>query len=225
MAPQPPTASSPNRSFEAAINQATNALRSLIYQQDSAPNSLPASGGYTNEIAATNDIDQLNGTTLNNVTVNGVSGLTAAEIPTDIVAANYLPLSGGVVTGDLDVTGTLQVPTLDASSTIFGGFIATNATTTNLVATNATSTNLYAASAVIPSLTATNATTSALAVTGTGYFAGNVGVGTTSPFTNFAVAGSGYFGNSLTVIGTTSVSNLVSQVANGCYTRIRRMTQ
>jgi hypothetical protein len=78
----------------AQLQQATNALRSVIYQNESAPNSLPASGGYTNNIAMSNDIDQLTGTTLNNVSVNGISGLTAAEIPTDIVAANYLPLAG-----------------------------------------------------------------------------------------------------------------------------------
>jgi hypothetical protein len=90
--------------LQAAINQASNSLRSLIYQQDSAPNSLPASGGYTNNIALSSDIDQLNGTALNNVTVNGVSGLTAANIPTNIVAANYLPLSGGTVAGGFSVS-------------------------------------------------------------------------------------------------------------------------
>jgi hypothetical protein len=35
----------------AQLQQATNALRSVIYQNESAPNSLPASGGYTNDIA------------------------------------------------------------------------------------------------------------------------------------------------------------------------------
>jgi hypothetical protein len=44
--------------------------------------------------AAANAIDQLSGTILNNVTVNGLSGLTAAEIPTGITASNYL-LAGG----------------------------------------------------------------------------------------------------------------------------------
>jgi hypothetical protein len=85
----------------AQLQQVANVLRSVIYQNDSAPNSLPASGGYTNDIAMSNDIDQLTGTTLNNVTVNGISGLTAAEIPANIVAANYLPLAGGTLTGAL----------------------------------------------------------------------------------------------------------------------------
>jgi hypothetical protein len=62
------------------------------------PNSLPATGGYTNNIALSHRIDQLSGTELSNITVSGVSGLTAADIPTDITASNYLPLAGGALT-------------------------------------------------------------------------------------------------------------------------------
>src|SRR5208282_2847453 len=135
----------------AQIEQAANALRSLIYQNDSAPNSLPASGGYTNEIALSNNIDNLSGSsngplTISDATLNNISGLTAAEIPTDIVAANYLPLSGGTL------TGSLSVPTLSASTTSYTNFFATNATTTNL----------YATASVIPSLITTNATSTTL---------------------------------------------------------------
>lgn len=36
------------------------------------------------------------------LTVNGVSGLTDADIPNNLTASNYLPLSGGTLTGDLD---------------------------------------------------------------------------------------------------------------------------
>jgi hypothetical protein len=136
----------------AQIQQATNALRSYIYENGSTPNTLRASGGFTNNIALTNDIDQLSGTTLNNVTVNGVSGLTAADIPTNITAASYLPLAGGTLTGDFTVTGNFNVngaqtlsgaitiPYLSATSTIFDStFIrltATNATTTNATSTS-----------------------------------------------------------------------------------------
>ncbi|MBI5045915.1 MAG: hypothetical protein HZC14_02865, partial [Candidatus Niyogibacteria bacterium] len=50
-------------------------------------------------IALTNKIDQLTGTKLYNVTVSGMSGLTDADIPNDLTASNYLPLTGGTLTG------------------------------------------------------------------------------------------------------------------------------
>jgi hypothetical protein len=68
-----------------------------------------SSGGYTNNIAIASRIDHLTGTKLNSITVNGVSGLTAADIPTNIIASNYLPLAGGTLTGDLTLTGNLTV--------------------------------------------------------------------------------------------------------------------
>jgi len=135
------------------LAQTSNALRSLIDQNEGEPNSLPATGGYTNEIAASQNIDQLTGTNLTNITVNGVSGLTAADIPADIIAANYLPLTGGTL------TGTLNVPMINASST------------------------------TLNSLTATDATTTDIDVIGTGYFDGNVGIGAISPLYALDVAG------------------------------------
>jgi len=105
----------------AQLQEATNSLRSLLYQNESAPNSLPASGGYTNEIALTSDIDQLNGTALNNVIVNGVSGLTASEIPN--LSGDYLSLNGGSLSGSFAVTGTT---TLASSVTTIGGNLITN---------------------------------------------------------------------------------------------------
>ena len=73
----------------------------LIYATNSVPNSLPATGGYTNEIAVSEDIDQLAGTTLSNVIVHGVSGLTVPDIP----ALDYLPTTGGTVSGNVVVNG------------------------------------------------------------------------------------------------------------------------
>jgi hypothetical protein len=92
----------------AQIEQAANALRSLIYQNESAPGSLPATGGYTNEIALSNDIDNLSGSskrplTISDATLNNVSGLTAAEIPD--LSGTYLPLTGGTISGPLTVPG------------------------------------------------------------------------------------------------------------------------
>jgi hypothetical protein len=63
-----------------------------------APASTFASGGVWNAVALTNRIDQLSGTSLSDITVDGVSGLTDADIPDSITASNYLPLSGGSLT-------------------------------------------------------------------------------------------------------------------------------
>ena len=81
----------------AQLAEAVNALRSLIYQNESAPNSVYATGGYTNEIALSNDIDNLSGSsngplTISDATFNNVSGLTAAEIP----PLNYFPASSTI---------------------------------------------------------------------------------------------------------------------------------
>jgi hypothetical protein len=89
------------------LAQLQGLLRTLVYQNTNGGTQWQvgqgqyASGGYTNNIAVSNALDQLNGTTLNNVTVNGISGLTATENPTNVVAANYLPLAGGTLTGVL----------------------------------------------------------------------------------------------------------------------------
>jgi hypothetical protein len=72
--------------------------------------------------AASQQIGQLNGTTITN------ANLTASEIP----ALDYLSLNGGTL------SGALSVPTLDASTTNYGVITSTNSSTTD-----ATSTNLF----------------------------------------------------------------------------------
>lgn len=102
---EPTSSSAPRGSYitqdqlTAQLEQASNALRSLIYGQTGAPSSTPASGGLFNIAALAQRIDQLANTRLSNVTVSGISGLTAADIPTDLVASNYFALSGASVTG------------------------------------------------------------------------------------------------------------------------------
>jgi len=78
-------------------------------------------GGAPNTIAAASNIGQLSGAILNNVTVNGVSGLTAGEIPD--LSADYLPLNGGTLSGALAVTGTT---TLASTITTTGNELITN---------------------------------------------------------------------------------------------------
>jgi hypothetical protein len=83
--------------LDAQLQEIRNNFQSLMLQQ-SVVNSFPASGGYTNTIAQTNKIDQLNGTKISNatisnsnlsggtisgVTLTGVTGLTVADIPVD----------------------------------------------------------------------------------------------------------------------------------------------
>jgi lysophospholipase L1-like esterase len=112
--------------FAAGLSALNGSLHQLIannsFEASAAP---PLGGGAPNTIAAASAIDQLSGVTITN------ANLTASEIPTDIVASNYLPLSGGTL------TGTLNVQTINASSTILSGFSTTNATTTNLFAQTA----------------------------------------------------------------------------------------
>ena len=69
--------------------------------------------GYTSLSNFTNDVGYLtngsdvsfaSGTFTSTLTVTGVSGLTDADIPDTITASNYLPLSGGVVTGDINMS-------------------------------------------------------------------------------------------------------------------------
>ena len=64
--------------------------------------------------AASQRIDQLSGTSLSNVTVNGVSGLTDADVPDNITVSDYLPLGGGIISASTtipytsSVTGSIQ---------------------------------------------------------------------------------------------------------------------
>jgi hypothetical protein len=105
----------------AQIQEASNALRSLIYQNESAPNSLPSSGGFTNEIALSNDIDNLSGSsngplTISDATFSDVSGLTASEIPD--LSSSYLSLTGGGVTGTTTFSQNVGIGTSSPSTAL-----------------------------------------------------------------------------------------------------------
>ena len=76
-----------------------------------APATSYASGGIMSSVALMGRIENLSGTNLSDIIVDGVSGLTNADIPDDITASSYLPLSGGTI------TGALTIPYLTATST------------------------------------------------------------------------------------------------------------
>jgi hypothetical protein len=201
---------------------ATNNLRSLIYQNVSAPNSVMATGGYTNEIAASNKIDQLSGTKLTSITVNGVSGLTTGDIPS--LSALYLPVSGGGT-----IAGAITIPYLTATSSTASSFAGslgigttspsdvfavngpiylanvTPAATTNRLYSNAGS--LYWAGSLIGGGSVGNWSTDG---TNVWRATGSVGIGTTSPFAALSVNGNGYFTGNVNVGGINTASNLFS---------------
>jgi hypothetical protein len=117
--------------LQAAIEQASNALRQLVYANaGTVGQGLYSTGGYTNNIALSQRIDSLSNVTISNATVHGINGLAVADIPD--LSSQYLPLSGGTIAGGLTVTGAFS-----------GGSISLNtSSSTNSVSTNATSTNL-----------------------------------------------------------------------------------
>ena len=178
-APSPAPSYITQDQLSSQLQQLSNSLRQFIYQNDSAAGSLPSTGGYTNNIALSQKIDKLSGTSLSDITVSGISGITDADIPDSLTASNYLPLAGGTLSGDLVLTGNLTVsgaqtlsgaitiPYLTATSTAtpssfqqllvnasttLQNFTALNGTTTSFFSTTASSTNLFAQTASLGSL-------------------------------------------------------------------------
>lgn len=113
------------------LNQLDNKLSSQIFSLSasltSIPNSLPSSGGLVNNIALSQRIDNLSGTTITGATITGgsISGTSIA----------------GTITNAIDAAlGTIA--TLSGTELSYAHATFTSATTTNLIATNATTSNL-----------------------------------------------------------------------------------
>jgi LysM repeat protein len=199
----------PSATIESQIAALQSAISSQSYNAAASP---ALGGGASNTIGAAGAIDQLSGTAITNPSITGgsiantsISGgtISGTTLSGTSLSAGASTLSTTTITGGLALTGGATFD--NASST---NFFSTNASTTN-----ATSTNLFATlgtftTGIFNSLTAsianitgltvtnsttTNATTTNLAVTGTGYFTGSVGIGTTTPST---------------ITGTTSILNV-----------------
>jgi hypothetical protein len=159
------------------LQQLTNKLTSLVYQNVSAPNSMIATGGITNEIAGTSRINQLSGVaitggTITNAIVNGVSGLTAADIP----ALAYLSTSGGSLSGALGIGTSSPSDLFALNGAAYLADITVPPATTNRLYANSGS--LYWAGNLLGGATTGNWSSDGTNVWRAG---GNVGIGTSSP--------------------------------------------
>lgn len=172
--------------LNAQLSNLKNDFTRIIYGSQSG--SSYSGGGLLNTVSLMSKIDSLSGTNLSNITVNGVSGLKASDIP----ALSYLSSSGGTVSGDLMVTGNFN---LSGAQTLFGAImapyiIATSSTASTFVQASSTRFSIFDQAYLGGTATSTfdsagklslvsdglSVGTSQLVVSG-----GNVGIGTTSP--------------------------------------------
>ncbi|MDA2921370.1 hypothetical protein MYX76_18075, partial [Desulfobacterota bacterium AH_259_B03_O07] len=158
------------------LNNVNNALLAQIADlKDRITKNESRSSSNARIVQLTQKIDDLANVTLRNITVNGVTGLTNADIPDSITASSYLPLSGGTLTGNL--TGT--------DITLSGDLTVTGVQT-------------FSGALTVSSFSATStAATSTIAGgfnVGSGglvydFSSKNVGIGTASPKAQFVLAG------------------------------------
>jgi Chaperone of endosialidase len=180
----------------------------------------------TATFAQSQKIDNLGNVTITNATVNGVTGLTDADIPDGITASNYLALTGGAISGDLTMSGTLTAGALSVAALSSGGAIEgpyVNATSTTAPST-------FAGFVGVGTTTPWGRLSIKGAGTGTGKALvitdssdvermvvqdnGNVGIGTTTPQAKLHVVGSNY---SSAIIDAPTYSTLQFNTNGGVY--------
>jgi hypothetical protein len=213
------------------LTAALNGLSDQFNRQLSSitfPSSGPAAPVYLTPFAQSQKIDQLNNVFLTNAAVNGVAGLTDADLPDSLTASNYLPLTGGSITGDLSLSGVLTAGTLSVLGVSSGGAVAapyftatssaasstfTNFNVTNSTTTNATSTSLFVSLAnfttgIISTLTSTVANFGTLTATNATY----ANATTTNLYaTNFAAANASF--GSLNATSSSATSTFAGGLA------------
>lgn len=93
-----------DRELQIKLEQYNNKLVAMI--NDVASRGDTQSQNVYRAVSLSNKIDNLSKVTATNLTVSGVTGLTDSDIPNNITASNYLELTGGTISGLLDITGT-----------------------------------------------------------------------------------------------------------------------
>jgi hypothetical protein len=169
-----------------SIEQASNALRQLIYANaGTVGQGRYSSGGYINNVALSQRIDQLSNVTIADPTITGVvSGLTAASLPalsglngllgitqggtgtSTVPAANRLLLSDANGNWEYFSTSTLGIVSGVSSVSNADGTLTITPTSGNVVASlNLANANTWSGPQTFANLIATNATTSNFVVT------------------------------------------------------------
>jgi hypothetical protein len=124
---------SPNRNEPPQIVSGVTSPSGDFSQGISTGGNLSAAGNVT--LGGSGKTVTINST----LSVNGVSGLTDADIPDSITASNYLPLSGGTISGAL--TGTNL--TLSGNLTVSGAQTLSGAITVPYLVATSTTTSSF----------------------------------------------------------------------------------
>ncbi|MDE2213296.1 MAG: hypothetical protein KGJ34_02070, partial [Patescibacteria group bacterium] len=182
-------------SLATQLQELKNSILSQVYYIPSTP----SGGNYSGEIAATNAIDQLNGTTINNPSISGAT-----------ITNSSFSGSTGSFSGDLSSGGNLTV----SGNGTFGGNLS--------VGTLSASSSIQAPYFVATSHAATSTFAGGVAFGGSGLTYeennGNLGLGTSTPYAQFSIAANASSTNttlfavaSSTVSATTTLLSLDNQ--------------